>query len=267
MPEHAGSCQPGEHVVAPEAAVGKSQQAEQRACRHTSGQRHDRGPVDGQAGRCQLLVGHPCVGLRISEEESDPIERGPRAHRRHDGAQGGSHLLVRVRDDHDARALGVHHGQRVRSSAWPPGLRSGQPPNRPRRFLVRRRVPARTGDHHQLRRLAQGSQQRGAVAREPLGEVHDDPPEPVDGGSPEADHLSRRVEQVLLVVPRGSQGPVRFAVQPHHVAGASALSRHGIERFVGEVAQLAVRLDQRGLGGGMFPDRSEDAGIRSQRGP
>ena len=81
---HAGSRQPGEHVVSPEPAVGKGQQPEQRPSRDARRQRHDRRAVDGQPGGRQLLVGQ-------ARRRAPAARRGPRCGR------GGSRRALRPR--------------------------------------------------------------------------------------------------------------------------------------------------------------------------
>ena len=79
--------------------------------------------------------------------------------------------------------------------------------------------------------------------------------------------LGGRVEQVLLVVELRLEAGPRRSVQPDHVGGPVAALGQGIERAVGEVAQLPVGRHQGGLGGGMAGHRGEDPGLPSQGRP
>ena len=64
---------------------GRTRRPEQRAADHPGRERHDGGPVQGDAGRRQLLVGQPGVGLGAGVQDGHAIERRPRPGRIDDG--------------------------------------------------------------------------------------------------------------------------------------------------------------------------------------
>ena len=169
----------------------------------------------------------------------------------------GSHLLVGVRDGHDARPLDVHHREWIRPVRRL-GLRAGQPSDRPHRPPRRRRRPRTCRRPRRARSSRPGSRNNPAPWRVSLsGRYTTNPPEPGDRARAEADHLYGRVEQVLLVVPRGSESPVRLAVQPHHVAGSSALRlpRRRAPRRTGRAARGTPRRAPSRWPGGCAPAR------------
>ncbi len=128
-------------------------------------------------------------------------------------------------------------------------------------------VPGGPRQDDDLARLGHSTEERTAVAGEPLRQVDDDGAETAGGRLVLPQCLGGGLEQVLLVVELRHQAGPRRSVQPDDVGGPRAAPGQRIERAVGEVAQLPVCLHQGGLRGGMAGHRGEDPGLPGQGGP
>jgi hypothetical protein len=69
--------QPGEHVLAPEPALGQGEELEQRPPGHPGGERDHGGAVRGDTRGLQLLVGQARVRLGAGVQDGDPVEPRP----------------------------------------------------------------------------------------------------------------------------------------------------------------------------------------------
>ena len=106
--------------------------------------------------------------------------------------------------------------------------------------------------------------ERGGGCGHLLGEVEHHGAEVVEQRHPGADGVDRGVHQVALVVPLGRQRGPRPSRDPHDVGGAPPRAHERIERGVVDRRQLAVGVDERGLGRGVVGDRAEDPRCRRQ---
>ena len=214
--------EPREQLVTAEAAVaalGKCEQAEKGAAGDPRVQWHHRGAVHREAGSSELVVGEPGVRFGIREHQRDPVESSARPYRIDHRPERRPHLFVRIGDGHDPRPGRVDDVHRVELVS-----RGGRAATEPLDRSVGRGVGARVaggaGDHdHLLPLFGHRTEQRRTVERDPLRQVHDDPPELTCQRMSFLERLGGGVEQVLLVVPGRLERPAHLAVQPDDVGG------------------------------------------------
>ena len=103
--------QPGEDVLAAVAARGQTEQIEQRATRHPSGEGDHGGAVGGDARGPELLVSEARVRVGARVEDRDAVEPCAGPHRVDDRPHCGAHLLVTVRCAEHGGALDADRGR------------------------------------------------------------------------------------------------------------------------------------------------------------
>ena len=223
--------EPGEHVLAPEPAVGQGEELEQRAPGHAGGERDHGGAVGGDARGLQLLVGQAGVGLGAGVQDGDAVEPRARSHGVDDGADRSADLLVAVGRGDD-RACGRRRpGDRPRRVRVPRRdlLRAGRATRRTSASASG--IPVRPATTVVGTWAASAAEEGGAVAGQPLRQVDDERAElrpsrlgPDRGGGE---------EQVLLVGPvalragpgwPGAGGPPR---RPARWCGPARRARRG----------------------------------------
>ena len=131
-------------------------------------------PFRGIAGRRQLFVGQPGVGLGAGVQHGDAVERGSGPGRIDDHAHGGPHLLVAIGHGEDP---GPRRGPRrrgVRSTAGRVAEVTAMRRTDRSTSASARASPVRPGQHDELAGVRHGAEQLAAVARESLGQVDDD---------------------------------------------------------------------------------------------
>ena len=76
-------------------------------------------------------------------------------------------------------------------------------------------------------------------------------------GAPATHELGRGAHEVVLVVPLAREMALHEPVDAHDLTGPRALRGEHVERGVVEIGELAVRADERFLGGRVRRDRRE----------
>ena len=100
--------------------------------------------------------------------------------------------------------------------------------------------------------------------REVLGEMEQDGAEVVDERRTDRDHGDRGVHEIAFVVPGRGELVPHPPADADHVGRARAGVHQLVECVVVECGELAMRLDQRGLGGGVSGDGPEPSGCVGQ---
>ena len=106
--------------------------------------------------------------------------------------------------------------------------------------------------------------QRGPVARQALGQVHDHRAEGPPGRLVRAQHGDSSIYEVLLVVPRGGQDGSGRPAKADHVRGPGARPSQLVKRLGRAVPQFLVRSHRRHLGGRVTGDLCEHPGVDGQ---
>ena len=237
-----------------EVAVGEREQAEHRTPEHALGEGADGGAVVRDAGGGELLVHEPGVGLGGAVEDRHPLERHAVDERGHHQPDRGAYFVVGIGRRNDLGAVRRLDGTRIgreverraeRATATMPGigaLHAGD-----------------TGDDRERRVIGHRAQQRGAGQRQVLRQVEHDRAEVGEHGAAVVHRGDGGVHQVALVVPLARERAARGAVHAHDLGRAPARAREPVERGVVALRQLAVRVDERLLGGGVLRDRGEHA--------
>ncbi len=242
-----------QHVAAPEAAVGQSEQRPQGAAHQPLADGPHRCAVVGDAGGGKVLVQQPDVGVGRSVDDRHPPEGHTRPGRGHDVADDAAHLLVGIADRQDPVC-------RRRGRAPLVTEVDAGPAERPAEALVGRYLPGEPDDHPHGAVGRQRPEEGGARGREGLGQVHDDRAGwrcRLDGGGGGA-------EEVVLVVPGRPQEVADTPVDAHHLGRSGRRLSHGLEVGLAHCRQLPVGGHQRLLGGRVVGDRSEHAGSLGQ---
>ncbi len=264
----APSGQPGEDVFPPESTVGQGKEPQQGATDQSGGEGHHCGTVEGDAGRRQLLMGQTGIGHRAGMKDGHPVERRPGPGRIDDASHCRPDLLVAIGDGQDPGAVGAHdvHGLAVAGMGAAPCRIHVDPAYRPLDLRVGPGVAGGPRQDDDVARRGHRAEERTTVAGQAFGQVDDHGAQTVGGGRVLLQRLGGRVEQVFLVVELRHQAGPRLPVKSDHVGGPVAALGQGIERAVGEVAQLPVGRHQGRLRGGMAGHRCEDPGLPSQGG-
>ena len=122
------------------------------------------------------------------------------------------------------------------------------------------RVAGGARDHGDGHAGGQGAHHRRRWWCEVLRQVDDDRTEIGEQRRALGDGVDRRVHEVTLVVPRRFERRAHGAAEPHDVGRPAAGTRQCVERGRVERGELAVGVDERGLGGGMLGHRPEHPG-------
>ncbi len=203
------------------------------------------------------------VRLRARVEDGDAVERCAGADGIDDLAHGDADLVVGVGDEHDAGADGSDAAVRLDDRlGW---LLSGQPVEAPIDLGIGVLVAGAADENGDVGGNACCLQESSRVRRELLRQVHDDGAE-LRGSAGGTQRVGGRGHQVLLVVPIAFELGARDSVQPHDVPGSRPGRGDGFETEFRDLAQLAIRRDERGLGGVVLCDGCEEPRVDGECG-
>ena len=234
------------HVVTVEVAVGEREQAEQPTPEHALGERADGGAVVRDAGGVELLVHEPRVRLGGAVEDRHPLERHAVDERRHHEPDRGAHFVVGIgrRDDLGA-VRRLDRIARRRRASTPRRATHGRDPG------VGALDAGDAGDDRERARARRRHASSAAPGSDrSCGRYSTIAPRSASTGLPVADRGDRGVHQVALVVPLGrerARAPARYTRTTS--AARCSRAREPVERGVVALRQLAVRVDERLLGG------------------
>ena len=232
--------------------VGQIEQRDECAAAHTLGQGSRRGAVHRDAGRCEVFVQQPGVGIAPGVQDGHCVEGHPTAGRIDDGAHDHPHLLVGVG--------ATHHPHRRRSVADARSCRNergggdGDSESRDRggHGSVGRADAGDADDRGTGNNRVDGNGESRHRGRYRLGQVPDDGPE--SGG--QARVASHRVcgggGEIGLDVPLGVEPRPHGPVDAHDIGRSAPLRGEPFELARAELAQLPMRGNQSPLGGGVF---------------